>query len=410
MKTVGIVSLGCPKNLVDSELILGALEKQGYKVVQDPAQASILIVNTCGFIEDAKRESIDAILEMAKYKKLNCKKLIVAGCLPQRYKSQLKELLPEVDEFIGTELKNIHNASTPRKLATPKHAVYVKIAEGCFHGCSFCIIPKLRGKFRSRPMDDIVNEAKMFLKGGAKELNLIAQDTTSYGKGLKDGSSLAKLIRSLNKLDGDFWVRIMYAYPTSITDEFISAVEECDKVCKYLDIPIQHINNKILKAMRRKERGEDIRELIKRLRIKIPQITLRTSLIVGFPGETKKEFDELLSFVKEGHFDHLGTFIYSKEEGTFAAKLSKQAPKNIAEKRRNIIMEAQAEVSKERNKMWLGKKIKALAESFSVARAERQAPDIDGIIKVNNNNAGDFIEVKITGFDEYDLKGEIDKD
>ncbi|MBI2974839.1 MAG: 30S ribosomal protein S12 methylthiotransferase RimO [Deltaproteobacteria bacterium] len=465
------MSLGCPKNLVDSEVMLGLLEKAGYKIVQNPAEAEILIVNTCGFIEDAKKESVDTILEMSGYKatptprgeaKGKCKKLIVTGCLPQRYKSELAKLLPEVDLFIGTgeyhkivellchpeqpkEAKDpvnaikrmgsfgrrpqddrelamqtintpqyIHNATTPRKIATAKHAVYLKIAEGCFHGCSFCIIPKLRGKFRSRSMDDIAVEAKMLIDNGAKELNLIAQDTTSYGVDLKDGSNLAKLIERINNLKSDFWIRIMYAYPTSITDEFISAVQKLPKVCRYLDIPIQHVSDKILSAMRRKENGNDVRKIVAKLRTKMPDITLRTSLIVGFPGETKKEFMELLSFVREGHFNHLGAFTYSQEEGTYAAKLSGQVPKKVKEERRNAIMEAQAKVARRRNKGLVGKKLKILIEGENAGRITGQAPEIDGITFIEQSKSeaqkikvGEFSSCVITGIKGYDLKGKL---
>jgi ribosomal protein S12 methylthiotransferase len=473
MKTVGLISLGCPKNLVDSEVMLGLLEEAGYRIVQNPAEADILIVNTCGFIEDAKKESVDTILEMSGYKvtptpfpppsrgrergeaKGKCKKLIVTGCLPQRYKGALAKLLPEVDLFVGTgEYQNIvellchperpkeakdpmntikrrrsfglrpqddiglfrqaintptyiHNSATPRKLATAKHAVYLKIAEGCFHGCSFCIIPKLRGKFRSRTMDDIVAEAKILADNGAKELNLIAQDTTSYGIDLKDGSNLAMLIERINSLKGDFWIRIMYAYPTSMTDEFISAMQKLPKVCKYLDIPIQHISDKILSAMRRKESGNDVRKLISKLRAKMPDITLRTSLIVGFPCETSKEFNELLSFVKEGFFDHLGVFTYSQEEGTFAAKLNDQVPQKIKEERRNAIMEAQAKVACKRNKSLVGKKLKILIESEGVGRTSGQSPEIDGVTFIENAKAGEFADVMITGINGYDLIGKL---
>lgn len=410
------------------------LEKAGYRIVQDPSTAEVLIVNTCGFIEDAKKESIDTILEMSGYKSGNCKKLVVTGCLPQRYKGELAKLMPEVDLFVGTgEYQNIvslleglrsgertilrtyespqyiHNVSTPRKIATPKHAVYIKIAEGCFHGCSFCIIPKLRGRFRSRTITDIAKEASQLIDNGAKELNLIAQDTTSYGKDLKDGSSLSRLLKELSKIKGDFWIRVMYAYPTSITDELIDEIAGSSKICHYMDIPIQHISDKILKAMRRRESGKDIRKLISNLRFKIKDLTLRTSLIVGFPGETAKEFNELLKFVKEGHFNHLGVFTYSEEEGTYAAKLKDKIPQKIKEARREKIMQAQKKISLKYNKKLVGKTFKVLVDGSAIARSAGQAPEIDGITKFQGFSAlvGEFANVEIVGASEYDLKGKI---
>lgn len=432
MKTVGLISLGCPKNLVDSEVMLGLLEKAGYLIVQNPASADVLVVNTCGFIEDAKKESVDAVLEMAGYKQREtgrCRRLVVAGCLPQRYKGEIAELFPEVDLFVGTgEYHNIvellekerghqavnppryiHSFQTPRKLSTPKHSVYVKIAEGCFHGCSFCIIPKIRGGFRCRTMKDIFNEAKMLIEGGSRELNLIAQDTTSYGKDLKDGSNLAKLLNKLSAIRGDFWLRVMYAYPTSITDEFIETVASNGKICKYLDIPLQHVSDKILKAMRRKERSRDIRKLIEKLRNRIPELAIRTSLIVGFPGEGKEEFEELLSFVKEGHFNHLGVFEYSQEEGTPSAKFAEQVSSKAKDGRRRKLMEIQAAISREKNNRQLGKKVKVLVEAEGRGRTMGQAPEIDGVTFIKNGECrvGEFADVKITHAGDYDLEGDI---
>jgi len=414
--------------------------------VQDPARAEVLIVNTCAFIEDAKKEAVDAILEMGRYKtavggkKGRCKKLIVAGCLPQRYKSSLAGLLPEVDLFIGTgeyqnivklidgppspkEKKNgagvvgvprfIHSSATPRRLATPRHAVYIKIAEGCFHGCSFCIIPRLRGGFRSRRIDDVVGEAEALVAGGAKELNLIAQDTTSYGRDLKDGSDLTELLKRLEKIKGDFWIRVMYAYPTSITDGLLETMAASKKVCRYLDLPIQHICDPILKAMRRKEKGSDIRALVKKIRRMVPGMTLRTSLIVGFPGETARGFDELLEFVKEGHFDHLGVFTYSEEEGTSAAKLPCKVRHGTALRRRNGIMAAQMAVVEKRNGRLLGRTMKALVDGDGVCRLEGQAPDIDSVTLISEHargrppETGKFIKVRIVGVRSYDLIAEI---
>ncbi len=435
MRTVGLISLGCPKNLVDSEVMLGILENAGYSIVTDPSEAEVLIVNTCGFIEDAKKESVDAILEMAQYKSTGkCKKLVVTGCLPQRYKSGLAKLLPEVDLFIGAgeyyriaEIlkfsgKNlfvgtpryIHTASTPRKIATPKHAIYIKIAEGCYHGCSFCVIPRIRGKFRSRTVDDVVKEAEQLIASGAKELNLIGQDTTSYGVDLKDGTNLVKLLYRLSELKGDFWIRVMYAYPTSITDELIEAIATLPKVCKYLDVPIQHISDSVLSLMKRKEKGSDVRALLAKIRARIPGITMRTSLIVGFPGETKKAFGELLEFVRQGHFEYLGVFAYSKEEGTVAARLPNQISDRVKMNRRDIIMKAQKPVTKKLLGRWVGSTLKTLIDNSHTicGRTEGQAPDIDGITCIRQKpkrkiNVGDMVNVKIVDVADYDLIGRI---
>ena len=429
-KRIGLISLGCPKNLVYSEIMLCLVEKDGYKIVQDLNKADIIIVNTCAFIEDAKREAIDTILEAAQYKRKNCKKLVVTGCLPQRYKDGLKKLLPEVDLFAGTgEYQNIvgllqsepsnhrtiepsyyiHASNTPRKIVTSRHSVYVKIAEGCFHGCSFCIIPRLRGKFRSRPVGDVVKEARRLIKSGARELNLIAQDTTSYGRDLKNGSTLAGLVEKLDQIRGDFWIRIMYAYPTSFSDELIGVVAGSRKICHYFDIPIQHVSDKILSGMKRKETGRDIEALIEKLKEKMPDIVLRTSLIAGFPGETAKDFNLLLKFVEKGYFNHVGVFTYSEEEGTQAAKLSGNIKKSIKEGRRDTLMAAQMDVSKRLNKRWIGQNLKLLAEDANWGRFYGQAPDIDGITKISNSNlkVGEFSDIRITGSDEYDLTGTI---
>lgn len=431
MRKVGLISLGCPKNLVDSEIMLGLVEKDGYKIVRDLDDADIIIVNTCAFIEDARREAIDTILEAARYKKKNCKKLVVTGCLPQRYKDDLAKLLPEVDLFIGTgeyhkivsllqsepscQRTNalthspiyIHNSNTPRKLATAKHAVYIKIAEGCFHGCSFCIIPRLRGKFRSRSIKDIVKEAEALLKNGAKELNLIAQDTTSYGRDLKNGSTLAGLMKKLDEINGDFWLRIMYAYPTSFSDELIDVVAGSKKICHYFDIPIQHISDRILSQMKRKERGRDIVALVDKLRNKIPDVVLRTSLIVGFPGETTRDFNLLLKFVEKGYFNHVGVFTYSEEEETQAARLKGKIKRSIKEGRRDALMAVQMDISKRLNEKWLGQRLKLLVEDKKWGRIYGQAPDIDGITKIRGGNfkVGEFAEVKIIGANEYNLEG-----
>lgn len=446
-KTVGFISLGCPKNLVDSEVMMGILESKGFRLVADPSKAQVLIINTCGFVEDAKKESIDAIIEMGSFTKDPDKRLIVTGCLPQRYKEKMKDLFPEVDLFVGTGeyhridkllsglLKKssrtggdviagvpqyIHDALTPRRLSTSRHSVYVKVAEGCSHGCAFCIIPKLRGKYRSRPLNDVVKETSALIDNGAREVNLIAQDTTAYGKDLRDGTSLTKLLEKLGGLKKkDVWYRVMYAHPAYFDDAMIEAIRDIPQVCKYIDIPIQHINDRILKSMGRKEGGREVRRLVERLKKAIPDIVLRTTLIVGYPSETKREFEELKSFVKEGLFDRLGVFAYSKEDGTRAAKLPRQVSQKEKEARRDTIMQIQREISMRKNSDMLGKKVTAMLDGYSeetdlllVARTQHQAPEIDGVIYINETSKGkyrpgDFVTVEVTEAYEYDLVGKI---
>ena len=439
MKKVGLVSLGCPKNLVDSEIMLGLLKKAGFEIIADQDAADILIVNTCSFIEDAKKESVDAILEAALIKKrFPGKKLVIAGCLPQRYKDELIRSVPEADAFVGTGdyhrivdilrecekgkvIKEIgaplyiHNVDTPRLVSTGSHMAYIKIADGCQHACSYCIIPKIRGRYRSRSIGDIAAEARLLVKKGVKELVLIAQDTTSYGSDLKGGSDLTKLLRRLSAIKGDFWIRIMYAYPSSVTDELIEEIAANKKVCKYLDIPIQHISDRILKKMNRKEGGAFIRRLVKELRERIDGLSLRTSVICGFPGETEKDFNELLAFVKEGYFNNLGAFVYSREEGTSAARMKGQVSKRTALKRRDIIMSAQKKISLSFNRGFAGKELKVLVDSFDgeklLCRSYAQARDIDGLTFIRSSNkkdakkAGRFCRVKILRVTAYDLVG-----
>jgi len=444
-KTVGLISLGCPKNLVDSELMLGLLEKAGYRIVTDPAMAEVLIVNTCGFIEDAKRESIETVLEMARYKgDGKARYLVVTGCLPQRYKDELIDLFPEVDLFVGTgdypriaefinQLdktrtpkhqktriqigvpKYIHTAKTPRKIATRPHAVYVKIAEGCFHGCSFCSIPKMRGKFRSRLMSDVVLEIKRLIGGGAKELNIIAQDTTGYGRDLKN-VNIVTLLEKISLISGEKWVRLLYTYPQTFRKGLLRVMKESRDICRYIDMPIQHIDNSILEKMRRGRSETKIRRLVEDIKSELPDIALRTSIITGFPGETERQFKKLLSFVEEGYFDHVGAFAYSEEEGTGAARLKGHLPEKIKNERRRAIMRAQKKISKKRLKGYVGQKIKVLVEGVSPetdylleSRAEFQAPDIDGVVYINKGKAepGKFYWVEITDSYDYDLVGEI---
>lgn len=437
MTLLHFISLGCPKNLVDSEVMLGHLVASGFSLTNDAAKAEIIVINTCAFIEDAKKEAIDTILEMSGYKKNGqCKLLIVAGCLPQRYSKEISKLLPEVDIFVGAgEFPQIskfilnwnkkrsvyvgppvylYDHASPRISATLPHMAYIKIAEGCFHPCSFCIVPKIRGKFRSRRPDSIVKEAQDMISRGVRELNIIAQDTTAYGRDIKTG--LASLLCRLAELDGEKWLRILYAYPHNFPDAVIEAMKTHRDICRYLDIPIQHISDNVLKAMHRKGNSAEIRELIERLRSEISGIALRTSLIVGFPGERDKDFQELLDFVREAEFEHLGVFIYSPEEGTKAAGLKGRVPFKVAEERKHEIMSVQKKISLRKNRSFVGKKIRVLVEGPSpetplliAARHEGQAPDIDGVVYINEGavRAGDFATVEITDAHEYDLVGKI---
>ncbi len=433
MTSLHFVSLGCPKNLVDSEVMLGLLDKEGFVLTADARAAEVIIINTCAFIEDAKKEAIGAILEMAQYKSAGkCRLLIVAGCLPQRYSDEVHRLFPEVDVFVGAGeftrivefinewrgVQSVHvsrpqflyDHETPRIQATPPHRAYVKIAEGCFHPCSFCIIPKIRGSLRSRSPESVIEEVRQMLDRGVKEINLVAQDTTAYGKDV--GSDLATLLAGLASLPGQKWIRYLYAYPHAFPEQVIDVMRDFPHICRYVDIPIQHINERVLTAMRRKGESREIRELIKRLRTKIPDVTLRTSLIVGFPGETDDEFDELIDFVRDTEFDNLGAFTYSPEEGTPAAKLPNRVPAKIVEERRKQVMEVQREISRQKNATYVGKTITVLVEGPSeetpfliAARHQGQAPDIDGVVYINEGNPkiGEFCEVEITQSHDYDL-------
>jgi len=439
LKKIGMVSLGCPKNTVDSEIVLGNLTDKGYSVTSDEGDADVIIVNTCGFIDSAKEESIDAILEMAEYKKKgNCQKLIVMGCLSQRYKDELLKEIPEIDCLAGAgDFKSVaemieskngikkskvrepvfdFNEYTPRVLTTPRYTAYVKIAEGCSNRCSFCIIPKIRGPFKSRSIDSIVRETEILSSKGVKEINLISQDTTMYGAdtGFKNG--LSELLRKLVNVGGIRWIRLLYCYPTFFNDELIKIMKNEEKVCKYIDLPLQHSHNDVLKAMLRQEREGEIRDLIFRIRDAIPDIAIRTAFIVGFPGETDRHFEHLLNFLKEMRFEHLGVFTYSPEEGTKAAELSNQISEDIKNKRRDIIMETQKRLSLEKNKGFIGITKDVLVEKaggsdkFLVSgRMQTQAPEIDGVVYIEKSEvkAGDILSVKITKAMEYDLVGGV---
>ena len=455
-----LTSLGCSKNLVDSEVMLGILKQNDFELVANEEDADILIVNTCGFIGDAKEESINAILRLAQYKEAGkCRLLIVAGCLTQRYKDELAKELPEVDFFIGTGeyskiadiIKHgsnkrviagipeyVHDYDTPRILATPRYSAYVKIAEGCSNYCSYCTIPSIRGKFRSRPLNSVIKEIENLVAQGVKEVNLIAQDSTSYGidmyknpplpplgtdlKSVPMGSGgfengLEMLLEKTVKVKGIKWVRLLYLYPGKITKNLIHLIRDEKKICKYIDMPIQHINNRILKAMNRNHTKTQIQEIIKMIRQEIPDAALRTSLIVGFPGETEEEFEELLDFVKETRFDRLGAFKYSQEEDTPAYKMKGQIPENVKKDRLKKIMKAQAKIAKEKNRSLVGSMQRVLVEGLSdetefllKGRTTAQAPDnIDGITYINKGTAspGDIVDVLITDAGEYDVVGEI---
>ncbi|ATD54984.1 30S ribosomal protein S12 methylthiotransferase RimO [Clostridium chauvoei] len=434
---VGMVSLGCDKNRVDSELILGSINKH-YEITNDPKEADIIIVNTCGFIEKAKQESIDTILEMAEYKtKYKCKMLIATGCLTQRYGDELLELMPEIDILMGVndymklhklimqfikEEKRISSAEYSdnninegiRLLTTDKHTAYVRIAEGCNNFCTYCIIPKIRGKFRSRKMENILEEVKSLSSQGVKEFILIAQDLTCYGIDIYNEKKLHELISEMSKIEGVEWIRLLYCYPEEITEELIDEIATNDKVVKYLDLPIQHINDNILKRMARKTNKQTIISKINRLREKVSGVVLRTSLIVGFPGETKEEFEELKEFLKDFKLDNVGVFKYSQEEGTPASKMDNQVLEEVKDVRERELMDVQKIVSEGLNKLKVSKVYDTIIEGrkgkYFIGRSSEMAPEIDGVIYVKsdeNLNKGDIIKVKIIEALEYDLIGEV---
>lgn len=434
---VGLVSLGCDKNRIDSEIMLGSMS-ENYEITNDPIEADIIIVNTCGFIEKAKEESINTILEMAEYKKKhNCKLLIATGCLTQRYGSELLELMPELDIILGVNDyfkmniyieqfikdhkkiakvdysdENINQGN--RIISTGKATAYLRIAEGCNNCCTYCIIPKIRGKYRSRTKESIVKEAKELADQGIKEVILIAQDTTRYGTDIYGEKKLHELMHEISEIDGIEWIRVLYCYPEEIYNEMIAEMKNNDKICKYIDLPIQHISNSILRKMARKTTKQDIIDKIKLLRKEIPEIVLRTSLIVGFPGETEEDFIELKNFVEEIKLDNLGVFTYSQEEGTPAAKMDNQVEEEVKERRRNEIMQVQHEVAEEINNLKVGNIYNVLIEGYNgreyIGRSFGMAPDVDGTILIKNAdklNVGDFIKVQITDRREYDLIGVV---
>lgn len=394
--------------------MIGYYKEKGYEIVNNPEEAEILVINTCGFIESAKKEAIDTILEMADYKSKNCKKLIVTGCLVERYKEELEKALPEVDLFIPIkEYDKIFDKLDymKRTITTGQNYAYLRIADGCSNYCTYCAIPYIRGPLKSRTLEDVLEEAKRLSKEGYKEIILVAQDTARYGMDIYGESKLVELLKELCKLDFK-WIRFLYAYPEMITDELIDLVANNEKICNYFDIPIQHISDAVLKRMGRKSNGASIREVIKKIRNKIPDVVIRTSLIVGFPGEKESDFDELYSFVKETKFERLGVFKYSKEEGTPAVKLKEQIPEERKEERYDQIMSLQQEVSAENNQKIIGQKLECIIDGLTddgemyVTRSYRDVPDTDGFVFVNKekeHKVGDFIECIVKEAYEYDL-------
>ena len=415
MKTkIGILSLGCPRNLVDSEALLGRLNLKGHPIVEMD-KADIALINTCAFIEEAKKESIEAILDLIELKKEGrLKKVIVYGCLYERYKEQLRKELPEVDAFIGKV--SLNNASG-RFPITPKHFAYLKICEGCINSCSFCVIPKIKGKFASLEVDSVLEAVKNFSRDKISELNIIGQDITGYGVDLKCKEDLAGLMRKVAKLAKNIrWIRLLYLNPGRISDELLNVIKEEPKICKYIDLPIQHINDRILKSMNRGMFRKDIERVIAKIRKVIPGVAIRTSIIVGFPGETEKQFEELLDFIREIKFDRLGAFSYSREEGTPAYDFKEQVPEKVKSKRLDLIMSTQRDISAGINNKFIGKTLEILIDEEDngsyLGRTQSDAPEVDGLVYVKSPRAikpGDFVKVKINDTLEYDLVGEVVK-
>jgi ribosomal protein S12 methylthiotransferase len=438
METVHLVTLGCPKNATDSELMLGALTGAGFNITSDPDEAQVLVVNTCAFIEAAKRESIDAIMEAAAVKQRagGGKRLVVAGCMSQRYGAELRELLPEVDVFVGTgnflELPELlrrtespearpvpyagaahllPRAEVPRVRTGAYFSAYLKISEGCNHRCAFCIIPKIRGPHESRPLTDLVAEARALAADGVRELNLIAQDLTAYGRDLGPQASLATLLRELANVDGIRWIRLLYCYPNFVTAELLDAIADLPSVVKYIDIPLQHADDTMLRMMRRERSGDALRRLLDRIRACIPGVTLRTSFIVGFPGETDAAFERLADFVREEQFDRVGVFTYSREENTGAFEMPDQVPERIKRERRAELMELQAAISLRKNRELVGRETEVLVETSMPGRTARmrgriagQAPEIDGSVFLRGEaQPGEFIRARIERALTYDL-------
>lgn len=439
MLKIALESLGCSKNLVDAEIMMGILNRKGYKLVGDFEDADIILVNTCGFIESAKQESIDTILDLAQLKETgNLKLLIVTGCLAQRYAKELQAEIPEIDAIVGTgsyqqideiieglkkennivslnDIEFAYNEDLPRYVTTPDYMAYLKIGEGCDNHCTYCIIPKLRGKYRSRKMEDILREAKDLASKGVKELVVIAQDTTKYGFDLYNEAKLPQLLEELAQIEGIKWIRIMYSYPESITEELVKVMKKYDNICNYFDMPIQHASNSVLKLMNRHTTKEDIKAKVEMIRSYIPDATLRTTIIVGFPGETEEDFKELVEFAKEVKFDRLGAFAYSREEDTPADKLPNHLEEDVKIRRRDELMLVQQEISKELNAQKVDNEYEVLIEEqiedkVYIGRTQGDAEEIDSIVYVksdNKLNLGDFVNVKINNALEYDLMGDV---
>lgn len=436
MKKIGVVSLGCPKNTVDTELVLGDLLKNGYQITSDQEDAEVIIVNTCGFIEASKKESINTILEMANLKTDGkCKQLIVTGCLAERYSAELLKEIPEIDHMLGVNqypnLKNLLNGAgqtagrnhvhdpaqyfesyANRVLTTPKYTAYLKIAEGCSNKCAFCIIPKMRGPFRSRSLESVLDEAKKLAELGVKELNLISQDTTMYGIDLRMKDGLIRLLKSLAKIEGIEWLRLLYCYPTFINRDLIDLLRDEDKVCKYIDVPLQHTHDFMLEHMKRQETEKEVRLMLDELRSKVPGIALRTTFITGFPGEREEHFRHMADFMTEMEFDHVGIFVYSHEEGTSAYAYSDRVPKKVAEKRRDELMLLQQKIAQRKNAEKKDRVLPVLVEGVDgeegylvTGRLSTQAPEIDGqvILEACEAEAGQIVPMRITGATDYDL-------
>ncbi len=435
---IGMVSLGCPKNQTDAETMLGILIEKGHTAVQNPEDAEVIIVNTCGFIEPAKQESIDTVLEMAEYKKAgNCRLLIMTGCLAERYHDSIKEELPEVDAVLGAgDYDKISDVieqadageyvclwghqnceipeNLPRVLTTAPHSAYLKIADGCDNNCTYCAIPMIRGHFRSRRMEDIIAEAEELCRNGVKELIVIAQDTTRYGVDLYGEYSLDKLLKELCEIDGVHWIRVHYLYAEAITDSLIDVMAENGKICRYIDVPIQHINDDVLRRMARRTNRKEIEEKIRKIREKMPDAVIRTSIIAGFPGESDEQFEELYDFVEKIKFDRMGVFAYSREEDTPAANFSEQIPEEVKEERRGRLMELQQKISLEKNREKTGTEIEVLCEGYDdenymyFGRSRADSIGVDSTVYFaaeDEVEIGSFVRVEILDADEYDLTG-----
>jgi len=449
---IGLLSLGCPKNLVDGEVMLGLAEQAGHEITPDALEADVLVVNTCAFIDSAKQESIDAILEMAGHKRDGrCRRLVVTGCLAERYRDELKAQIPEIDAVLGTgevpaivgaladatgevcaeppaapvrffrtrpspesrvpSPEYLYDAETPRHLTTPGHYAYVKVAEGCDYTCSFCIIPTLRGHYRSRPAESIVREARVLAGRGVREINLISQDTSFYGVDRRERGELARLLRELNRIDGLTWIRLLYLYPTTITDDVLDAMAECDRVCRYVDLPLQHAAPEVLKRMRRPGTRRTYDRLLRRIRDRVPGVALRTTFIVGFPGETKADFAELESFVRDTAFDHVGVFTYSHEEGTRAHALHDDVPSRVKRARRSRLMSIQKRIVSRHQRARIGERVQVLVDGPSAesplvvqGRLEGQAPEIDPVVYLTDCDSAAYAPGTLVGATVVDAK------